>query len=562
MKFANWDISGFDREAAVELCRGGINPLAAVFLSSRGILGADEAARFLADDLADIYDPFLLADRQKAVDRVNLALERGETIAIFGDYDVDGMTASALLKSFFRTRNRECEIYIPGREEEGYGLNCPAIDCLKSRGVNLIITVDCGITAVSETAYARGLGVDVIVTDHHECKDILPDAAAVVDPKRRDCPYPNKTLAGVGVAFKLVCAMEKERDLGELISEYGDLVGIGTIADVMPVTGENRVLIRTGLRALAHKPRPGLQKLMREIGVPRKEIDTAAIGFLLAPRLNAAGRMGRTSLSVDVLLTDDPAEAERLTAELSRLNAQRRELESVIFDEVAERLAGTDPKGPIVMSGQNWYQGVLGIVAARTAEKNRFPAIIISVDADGVGRGSCRSFGSFKLYTALLRCDDLLINYGGHEMAAGLTIAAEKLDEFRARITGVYHEMVKIPPTPTLHVDFEVEKPDLLVLQNVEALGTLEPFGNSFIPPCLCICGARLVSVQSVGGGKHTRMRIQKKNRTMDCIFFAMEAEKMGVVEGDRVDVAFQPQVNDFRRRTVQLHIMDIRPAI
>jgi single-stranded-DNA-specific exonuclease len=561
MKFMNWDIRGFDRDAAVGLCQSGINPLAAVFLASRGVLGAEEAARFLTDDLSDLYDPFLLADMQKAVDRVNLALARDETIAIFGDYDVDGMTSSALLKSFFRTKNRECEIYIPGREEEGYGLNRPAIDCLKARGVDLIITVDCGITAVCETAYARGLGVDVVVTDHHECKDTLPDAVAVVDPKRRDCPYPNKTLAGVGVAFKLVCALEKDRDINELISEYGDLVAIGTIADVMPVTGENRVLIRTGLRALASRPRPGLQKLMREIGVPRKEIDTAAIGFLLAPRLNAAGRMGRTSLSVDVLLTDDPAEAERLTAELGELNAQRREKEGKIFDEVAARLSGVDPKGPIVMSGQSWYQGVMGIVAARTAEKNRFPAIMISVDEKGVGRGSCRSFGTFKLYTAMLRCDDLLINYGGHEMAAGLTIEADKIDEFRARITEVYHEMVKIPPTPTLRVDFEVEKPELLELPNVEALGRLEPFGNSFIPPCLCIRGARLASVMSVGGGKHTRMRIEKKKRTMDCIFFAMEAENMGVAEGDMVDVAFQPQVNDFRRRTVQLHIMDIRPA-
>jgi single-stranded-DNA-specific exonuclease len=498
---------------------------------------------------------------QKAVDRVNLALERDETIAIFGDYDVDGMTASALLKSFFRARGRECEIYIPGREEEGYGLNRPAIDCLRSRGVDLIITVDCGITAVPEADYARELGVDVIVTDHHECKSVLPDAVAVVDPKRHDCPYPNKTLAGVGVAFKLVCALEKGRDLSELISEYGDLVAIGTIADVMPVTGENRVLIRTGLRALARKPRPGLQKLLLEVGAPRKEIDTAMIGFLLAPRLNAAGRMGRTSLSVDVLLTNDLAEAERLTKELGQLNAQRRELESVIFDEVAERLSGVDLKGPIVMSGRNWYPGVMGIVAARTAEKHRFPAIMISVDADGDGRGSCRSFGSFKLYSALLRCDDLLINFGGHEMAAGLTVAAEKIDEFRARITEVYHEMVKIPPTPTLRVDFEAEKPELLNLKNVEALGKLEPFGNAFIPPCLCIRGARLVSVQSVGGGKHTRMRIEKNNRSMDCIFFAMEAEKMGVREGDAVDVAFQPQVNDFRRRTVQLHIMDIRPS-
>jgi single-stranded-DNA-specific exonuclease len=561
MKFTNWDIRGYDRAAALELCRSGINPLVSVFLSSRGMVTLEDAKNFLQDDLAAIHDPYMLNDMGVAVKRIKRAMENGERIAIYGDYDVDGMTASCLMASFFRSHETDFEIYIPGRMEEGYGVNCSALDTLKASGVSLVITVDCGITAKYEAEYAKQIGIDLIITDHHECKEELPDALAVIDCKRRDSDYPNKSLAGVGVAFKLVCALEENENIETLLDKYGDFVAIGTIADVMPVVGENRVLIRRGLLSLNKKSRPGLKRLMKETCVERRDINTAAIGFALAPRLNAAGRMGRTSLSVDLMLTELDDEADQFTVELCALNSERRLMESAIIEEALALLSKMNPpKGPIVLASRGWYQGVMGIVAARIAEQFFFPAILISIDDDGVGRGSCRSFGNFRMYSALEKCSDLLENFGGHEMAAGLTMSEGHIDTFRKRISEYYHETIKIPAVPTLKVDFEVVKPELLSLENVAALERTEPFGNSFLPPMLCIRGATLNSAIPVAGGRHTKLRIVKSGKSFDCIAFNRSFEDLGVKTGDIVDVAFEPQVNEFRGwRNVQLHIMDIR---
>ncbi|MDR0916561.1 MAG: single-stranded-DNA-specific exonuclease RecJ [Oscillospiraceae bacterium] len=563
MLFEQWEIHGFDRSAAVKLVRAGVNALPAVFLCSRGITTEDDAKHFMTHTEADILDPFLMLDMDRAVARITRAIETRETVAVFGDYDVDGMTASALIKSYLATRGVDAEIYIPGRSEEGYGLNRTALDYLHSRGVNLVITVDCGITAADEVEYGKSLGMEFVITDHHECKCRMPDACAVVDPKRPESEYPNRVLAGVGVAFKLVCAMEPHRPLSEMLDLYGDFVAIGTVADVMPVMGENRALIREGLRRLEKSPREGLSALMRAANVPNAAINTAVIGFMLAPRLNAAGRMGRTSLSIDILLTKDPVEAENLTRELVRLNDQRRELESAIFEEVKLR-AVDEPQGvPIVMSGENWYHGVMGIVAARTAERFMLPAVMINVDEDGIGRGSCRSVGDFKMYTALSKCSDLLINFGGHEMAVGITIPRENIDELRTRLAVLYREQVSERQKPCLHIDFEVEKPQLLVLENIESLALLEPFGNGNLPPCLTISGATVLNLIPVGGGKHSRVKIEKDRVTLDCIFFSSPPENLGIADGDLVDVAFEPQLNEFRgRRSVQLHVLDIRKTI
>lgn len=562
MKFVDWVIKGYDRAAAVLLSRSGINPLVSVFLASRGMTTVEAAEKFLSEDLSVISDPFLLKDMDIAVKRINQAVENGERIAIYGDYDVDGMTASCLLASYFRAKGAPFEIYIPGRMEEGYGVNKTALDALVSRGVSLVVTVDCGITAKYEALYAKELGIDLIITDHHECKDELPDAVAVIDPKRKDCPYPNKTLAGVGVAFKLVCALESTEDIETLLVKYGDFVAIGTIADVMPVTGENRVLIRRGLSALNMKNRPGLRRLMRETCIDRRDINTATIGFALSPRLNAAGRMGRTSLTVDLLLTESEEEADQLTTELCSLNSERRQLESGIFEEAYSSILDNLPKGPIVLSNRGWYQGVMGIVAARIVEQFLFPVVMISLDDDGVGRGSCRSIGNFRMYSALERCSDLLENFGGHEMAAGLTIAEANIDELRRRIFEYYHETIKIPAVPTLRIDFEVVKPDLLSLENVTALERTEPFGNGHLPPFLCIKGAVLNSVIPVAAGKHTKLRILKSGKSFDCICFGRTADDLGAEEGQLVDLAFEPVVNEYRGwRNVQLHVIDIHAS-
>ena len=563
MKFVDWVIKGYDRAAAVNLSRSGLNPLVSVFLVSRGMTTVEAAENFLSDDLSRINNPFLLKDMDLAVMRINQAIENKERIAVYGDYDVDGMTASCLLASFFRSKGVDFEIYIPGRMEEGYGVNNAAIDALASRGVTLVVTVDCGITAHSETAYARQLGIDLIITDHHECKEELPPAFAVIDPKRKDCPYPNKVLAGVGVAFKLVCALEKAEDIESLLLKYGDFVAIGTIADVMPVIGENRLLIRHGLTALNTKSRPGLKRLMRETCIERRDINTSAIGYALSPRLNAAGRMGRTSLTVDLLLTEREDEAEQLTIELCTLNSERRQLESVIFEEAYASLLKKPPRGPVVLSSRGWYQGVMGIVAARIAEQFLFPVVMISIDEDGVGRGSCRSIGTFQMYSALDQCQDLLENFGGHEMAAGLTILEANIEEFSRRIFDYYHETIKIPAVPTLRVDFEVIKPELLTLENVTALEKTEPFGNSHLPPFLCITGAVLSAVIPVAAGKHTKLRILKTDKHFDCICFNRPTDELGVTEGQLIDLAFEPVVNEYRGwRNVQLHVIDIRAHI
>ena len=560
MRFESWDIKGFDRQAAVELCRYGINPLAAVFMSSRGITSVEAAEWFLNNDAAKLYDPFLLADMAAAVARIQKAVDTGENIAIYGDYDVDGMTATALLVKYFRSRGLSPEVYIPSRTDEGYGLNRPALDALSTRGISLIITVDCGITGIAAAKYAKELGIELIITDHHECKEELPCAVAVINPKRVDCRYPNKTLAGVGVAFKLVCAVEKEMPIEELLDAYSDFVAIGTIADVMPVVGENRALIRYGLKMLNSSPRPGLRQLMNETCPERKTISTVAIAFVLAPRLNAAGRMGRTSLSVELLLTDSSDEAQELTRELCMLNDERRKIEAGIFEEASQMAKEITVKGPLVLAKRGWFQGVMGIIAARIAEQNLFPALLISIDENGIGKGSCRSFGSFRLHTALLNCGDLLESYGGHEMAAGLMIKEENIEAFTKQLNEYYHENVKIFPVPTLRIDFEVEKPGLLTLENIESLVSLEPFGNKNPTPVLCIKNATLVSARSVGDGRHTRLKVEKSGTFFDCIFFARAAGEIDAAPGESVDAAFEPVVNEFRgRRSVQLQLVDIK---
>ena len=560
MGIKDWDIGGFDRDTAVDLCRKGVNPLTSVFLTSRGVTNIDDARVILGEGPSEIYDPFLLVDMDKAVARIRTAIADGERIAVYGDYDVDGMTSCALLALWLRSKNAEFEIYIPGRQNEGYGLNRLALDQLKSNGVGLVITVDCGITAIEEAQYARSLGLGLVITDHHECRTTLPVADAIVDPKRPDCTYPHKALAGVGVAFKLVCALERDIETEELFRRYGDLVAIGTIADVMPVVGENRELIRRGLTVLNKDPRPGLLSLLRETYPERCKVTNAIVGFTLAPRLNAAGRMGQPDLSVELLLTDDFGEAERLAVELGRLNTERRNLEVDIYKKAEAMLPEPEPDKPIVLAGKGWYQGVTGIVAAKMAERYLVPAIIISVDENGIGRGSCRSFGTFGIYSALRTCEDILDNYGGHDMAAGVTIAEKNIDELRQRIVTYYREHIISVPPPQLKLDFEVEKPELLTIPNVEALERLEPFGNGYPPPCLCIRDALVTSAYSIGDGKHTRLRIEKAGRNLDCIFFSMPFEDLGVSNGMFVDVAFEPQINDFRGRSnVQLHLFDVR---
>jgi len=562
MRYKSWELGGFNRETAVEFYREGINPLISVLLASRGVSTIKDVHALLGDDPTEIYDPFLMADMDKAVLRILAAVRDGERIAIYGDYDVDGMTSCALLAHWLESKGSDYEIYIPGRFYEGYGLNCPALDALKARGAGLVITVDCGVTAVAEAEYARSLGLGLVITDHHECKSELPSADAVVNPKRPDCGYPHNTLAGVGVVFKLVCALEGETRQDEIFKLYSDLVAIGTVADVMPVIGENRELIRRGLRVINSNPRPGLRRLIRESQPDNSRVTAATLGFIVAPRLNAAGRMGQTSLSVDILMTEDETRAEELALELNRLNTERRTLEAEIYEEATDMLQEYGLDGPIVLAKRGWYQGVAGIVAAKMTEYNIMPTIIISIGEDGIGRGSCRSIGSFGIYGALQSCGDILEDYGGHEMAAGVTISEENIVELRRRLKECYQSSVGTAQEPGLRIDFEVVKPELLSHANIKSLILLEPFGYGNPQPTLCIRGALLYGIISIGAGKHTRFKIEKSGRILDCTYFSMPSEKLSVSDGMIVDVVFEPHINEFRgRANVQLNVIDIRAA-
>ncbi|HIY17358.1 MAG TPA: single-stranded-DNA-specific exonuclease RecJ [Candidatus Intestinimonas stercorigallinarum] len=563
MKYKKWNLAAPEGSAVQALCRAGLPALAAVVLCARGLSTPEAAAGFLAAGEAPLHDPFLLKDMDKAAARLTLALERGETIAVYGDYDVDGITATCLLTQFLRSRGGEVVPYIPDRMEEGYGLNREAVDHLHQAGVRLIVTVDCGITAADETEYANSLGMEVIITDHHECKEILPAAVAVVDPRRSDCGYPFPCLAGVGVALKLALALTPPEEREQVLDDYADLAAVGTVADVMSLTGENRAIVRRGLKVLAHTRRPGFRALIREAGECRC-LSATGIGYTLAPRINAAGRMGKAWVAADLLLAEDPQRAEALARELCELNRERQAIEGAIFQECLDRLERETarPRRALVLAGEGWHQGVVGIVASRLAERYACPTFMICLQ-DGRGKGSCRSFGGFNLFKALESCADLLEGFGGHALAAGFTIRAEHVDEFRARMTACVEawsggaELVS-----ALNVDAELPDPALLTVEEVQGLGALEPYGAGNPKPVFSLSGCTIAAVSEVGGGRHLKLRLNRCGACLDAIFFSVTAQMANLSPGDRVDVAFTPQVNEFRgTRNVQLQVCDLRPA-
>ncbi len=556
--YDRWNVKGYDRGEAVRLCRRGLNPMVAVLLASRGITDAQALSDWLRDDLSALSDPLSFRDMDRARDRVLLAVERGEHVAVYGDYDVDGITASCLVADYLRGRGLVCDIYIPQRLEEGYGVKTAALDTVKSWGCTLVITVDCGITALEEAAYAAGIGLDLVITDHHRCGETVPAALAAVDPMRPDCLSASKNLAGVGVAFKLVCAVEGPGSEEKLLNRYGDLVAAGTVADVMPVTGENRVLIKRGLQRMVEGARPGFLELRAASGLDNRPPTVSSVGFTIAPRINAAGRLGSTATAVELLLTHDRRRASVLADELCALNRERQRIESGMFHEALSMLeAFPDRTKPIVLASDTWHQGVCGIVASRISEKFNVPAVMISVK-DGVGRGSCRSVEGFNLYDALSRCRDVLLGFGGHEMAAGLTVSRENIGALREALGRLYDGAAA--PERVLNVDFEVVKPELLSLANVEALDSMEPYGAGNPTPVLCMRDAVVENVAALSEGRHTKLWLRKDGAVFEALFFSRRPEELGLRPGDRVDAAFTPQINEFRgRRTVQLSLDDIR---
>ena len=566
----------------------GVSPLFAVLLYNRGYKTAAEAGRFLRFEETDFHDPYLMTDMDKAVARILDAVENGEKIHIYGDYDVDGVTSSAVLYLYLTSLGASVSIKIPKREGEGYGVSAAAIDAIAAEGTTLVITVDTGITANAEVEYAKELGVDFVVTDHHECHGELPHAVAVVNPHRPDCPYPFKELAGVGVIFKTVCACEMKRcrDAGVAViegirrvsGEYADLVAVGTIADVMPLTDENRLIVSLGLSKLERgQGRLGLEALLdasnktKTDDARKKKVTSGMVGFGIAPRINAAGRMSDALIAVRLLLADTAKEAASYAEELCEINRQRQVEENRIATQAYE-LIDTDPRlendKVIILSNDNWQQGIIGIVSSRITEKYGLPSILVSFqgtsgdepDGSDDGKGSGRSIKGHNLVNALTNCEDLLVKYGGHELAAGLTVKRDKIEEFRKRINEYAEKYITEDMlTVRIDADCELEASDINMAFANE-ITRLEPFGIGNASPKFILRNAIVRKISSIGGGKHTKLLLEKDGICFTAMYFGMSDGELICREGDLTDILFNLDVNEFRGvRSVQLILQDMR---
>lgn len=554
VKYGIWHVAQLPAQAASAL--GAYPPLTAMVLAARGIDTPQQAQAYLAVD-CPLPDPFLLTDMVPAVERIRLALNNGEKIVVFGDYDVDGVTATCLLTDFLRKQGGDCRYYIPSRLEEGYGLNPGAIRQLAGQGVSLMITVDCGITAEAEAKLCRELGMDLVITDHHACKASLPDAVAVVDPHRPGDKYPHRNLSGVGVAFKLAAALAGDQQA--VLNSYADLVCLGTVADVMPLLGENRTIVARGLAAMRESPRPGLRCLMHEAGCDPATLTAITVGFVLAPRINAAGRMGRIDLAVELLL--DVSLAPQAAKQLCQLNRQRQAVESEIYHQALAMLPQGKTPEAIVLASPDWHQGVVGIVASKMAEEFCCPTFLICLDGDK-GKASSRSYGGFNLFQSLTELSGLLDTYGGHELAAGFTIDRQHIGQFRQAVCRQAAEYFRDGlPSATLEVDCAIP-PELLTIANVQALDALEPCGSGCPRPVFLLEAMTIDRIIPIGGGRHLRLRLHQGQHPVNAICFSATAQSLSIAPGDVVDLACTLQINDYRgQRSVQVTVLDLRPS-
>lgn len=581
-----WNILG-ERDAHVgELAASlGIGTLAAGLLCNRGYTTKEAAMRFLHMEEEMLHSPFLLRDMEKAVARIKEAIDKKERIVIYGDYDVDGVTSVTILYLYLSGKGANVGYYIPNRMGEGYGMSENSLDNLIDSGANLIVTVDTGITANLEVEHALSRGTDVVVTDHHECHGDLPNAAAVVNPRRPDCDYPFKELAGVGVVFKLLCAFEtryenisEQEAVRRICDEYADLVAIGTIADVMPIKDENRLIVAFGLNKIEKGARMGLTALCE--AVARKpdgskntrapKITSSFVGYTLAPRINAAGRISSASLAVELFLTSSRDKADELALRLCDINRERQTEETRIAMEAYARIEAShdfenDPV--IVLEADNWHHGVIGIVASRITEKYGLPSILISFDgaqSDGnldIGKGSGRSVKGLNLVDALVHCGDLLEKYGGHELAAGLSVSRDNIDAFRKKINAYAREnFSKIDLIPTLDADFVISG-DEVNTHNADELRILEPYGVSNPVPSFVLQNMKVEDVQSISFGKHTKVLLKRDGMpSLTAMYFSRSPKDAEVYAGDIVDVFATMDINEFGgQRTAQLIVRDIR---
>lgn len=585
----NWSSSAvspdlFKDERVREISNSlGLTELSSQLLINRGYETVESAKEFLTKSNELLHDPFLLKDIEKGARIILDAVSAKKKIVIYGDYDVDGVTSVSILYMYLKKLSADVSYYIPTRVGEGYGMSISAIDKIASTGVDLIITVDTGITAVEEAEYVKSLGISLVITDHHECHVDLPCADALINPRRPDCSYPFKDLAGVGVAFKLLCAMEKmlhpedglAECVGRISKEYVDLVAIGTVADVMPVKDENRLLVSYGLKLMEESPRIAISELLSAVNGDsgkfrqKKKITSGIIGFTIAPRINAAGRIKDASLAVELFLAETPESAAEYANRLCEINRERQTEENKIIESAKDKIEREhdferDPV--IVLDDPSWHHGVIGIVASRITEKYKCPSILVSFEGeenDGsssdIGKGSGRSVKGLNLVEALTYCSDLLVKYGGHELAAGLTVTKENLPEFRRRINEYARERLgKEQQAISQNADIELMPSDLS-MKTAKELYYFEPFGVSNPVPVFLMRGLNVSSATNVGGGKHARYILEKDNFVFQAMFFRRSVSDLDVYEGDMVDVLFNLDVNSFQgKENLQLILKDI----
>ncbi|MBP3255748.1 MAG: single-stranded-DNA-specific exonuclease RecJ [Clostridia bacterium] len=536
-----------------------INTLLSKILVSRNVIEDEKIETFLNPKRNNFNDPYLLPDMEKAVDRIINALEKNEKITIYGDYDVDGITATTVLESFLRERNANVTHYIPNRLEEGYGLNNNAIDKIKESGTDLMITVDCGITGISEVEYGKSLGLDIVVTDHHEPGDEIPDTIAVVDAKRKDNKYPFRELAGVGIAFKVIQAISIKLNLDEKeYLKYLDIVAIGTIADVVPLVEENRTITKLGLKLLEVTKNIGLKELVNITGY--KRIDSNMVAFGIAPRINACGRMGKEQEALNLFLTQDSKEAQEIAERLNSYNAKRQELEKSIFEQ-AKQMAESDlDKNVLVLAREGWHHGVIGIVSSKITELYFKPSILIGFEGEE-GKGSGRSVPGFDLHDAIVSCGNDLEKFGGHEMAIGLSLKKEKFEKFKEDFEKYACNTNLCDIIPIINIDEEAKLSELNIAV-IKELSLLEPYGEANRMPIFIFKNLKINSIRSLSEGKHIKLTLQDNHYYIDAIGFNLGYLANEYKIGDKVDVVGSLEINEYNgNQNMQINLKDIRKA-
>lgn len=540
-----------------------LNELLATILVNRNIIKEDDIRLFLNPTRDDFYDPFLITDMKIAIERIVEAIEKGQKVTIYGDYDVDGITSITVLKSFLKDVGLEASSYIPNRLDEGYGLNKDAIDTIKQSGCDLMITVDCGISAMDEIEYANSLGIETIVTDHHEPGNELPKAYAVIDNKRKDSKYPFRELAGVGVVFKLIQALGIRMGLKEeSYLKYLDIVCIGTISDIVPLVDENRVIAKLGMMLVKQTKNIGLKSIIHSSGYTK--IDSNTISFGVAPRINACGRMGKAEEALELFLSANINEVNDLTKKLNEHNRERQETEKAIFESAIEKIERehlNDNKA-IVVGGKNWHHGVIGIVSSKITDMYFKPSILLSFEEDGMGKGSGRSIPGFDLHDALMKCSDTVEKFGGHSMAVGITIKKEKLEAFREEFEKIATENHIDEIMPIINIDAKINLSDI-DKEMVESMKQLEPFGEANKMPIFAFKNLKIDSIRSLSEGKHLKLTLKDTNNIINAIGFNMGylAEEYRI--GDKIDVAGVLEVNTFNgTENLQINLKDIMRSI